>query len=72
MGIQKVLECGNFKGCPTEKGMNYSMCNWTPDESKFTPLIPHGQYMVEMTALYNNEEIMVVNCYADVVPLTPL
>ncbi|KAF2900862.1 hypothetical protein ILUMI_05321 [Ignelater luminosus] len=40
----------NYKECPTEQGRNYTLYNYTPDTSKYPPLIPNGRYKVDMEA----------------------
>ncbi|KAF2893171.1 hypothetical protein ILUMI_13000 [Ignelater luminosus] len=66
MGIHKIVECGNFRGCRgVEKGKTYRICNWTIDESKFPPRMPRGSYMVEVTVMYHEEEVSVINAFAE-------
>ncbi|KAF2893173.1 hypothetical protein ILUMI_13002 [Ignelater luminosus] len=72
MGIHKILECGNFTGCRgVEKGKTYHICNWTIDESKYPPRMPRGSYMVEVTVMYHEEEVGVINGFGEVLDLEP-
>ncbi|KAF2891491.1 hypothetical protein ILUMI_14682 [Ignelater luminosus] len=66
-GIRNVLKCGNFAGCPLQKGKIYHLCNWMPDENKLPPAIPTGKYKFRMTIMYESKEVAVADCYADIV-----
>lgn len=39
------------------QGKEYYICNFTPDKSKFPPLIPSGRYMLELQANYNDTDL---------------
>ncbi|KAF2890692.1 hypothetical protein ILUMI_15481 [Ignelater luminosus] len=71
MGLHKMLECGNFTRCHGQKGKTYHICNWTIDESKFPPRMPRGSYKIELTLMYHEEEVSVINAFAEILDLQP-
>ncbi|KAF2893346.1 hypothetical protein ILUMI_12828 [Ignelater luminosus] len=66
MGSQDFTRCGNFTGCPFLKNRTYRICNWSPDEAHFPPLIPNGRYMVEIQALVRTEEMFLARGYGTI------
>ncbi|KAF2896500.1 hypothetical protein ILUMI_09675 [Ignelater luminosus] len=66
-GFRNALKCGNFFGCPMEKNKTYHVCNWVPDESKYPPGIPTGQYRIRNYVMLGSEEVTVFDGYIDIV-----
>ncbi|KAF2886926.1 hypothetical protein ILUMI_19247 [Ignelater luminosus] len=65
-GVQKLLNCGDFAGCPVVSNTNITLCNFIPDDSKFPPLIPSGSYRLNLHALYFDKELYVMELYAKI------
>ncbi|KAF2886909.1 hypothetical protein ILUMI_19264 [Ignelater luminosus] len=66
VGVQRLLNCGNFVGCPLVSNTNITWCNYIPDDSRFPPLIPSGSYRLNLHALYSNNELFVLEVYAKI------
>ncbi|KAF2886017.1 hypothetical protein ILUMI_20157, partial [Ignelater luminosus] len=59
-------KCRNYQSCPVETERFYEICNFTPDESKFPPLIPSGRYMLELTGVYFSDEVWKIHMLGEV------
>ncbi|KAF2903384.1 hypothetical protein ILUMI_02802 [Ignelater luminosus] len=65
-GLQTLMHCGNFTGCPYLKDVPTRACNWSPDETRFPPFLPDGEYMIEIQAIFRNAELYVVRGYGSI------
>ncbi|KAF2883655.1 hypothetical protein ILUMI_22527 [Ignelater luminosus] len=64
-GLGDIVQEGLFSGCPIKKGVIH-VYNWKPNQSRFPPFIPNGQYKLEMEILYFSTEVFVMNAYGTV------
>ncbi|KAF2894423.1 hypothetical protein ILUMI_11751 [Ignelater luminosus] len=65
-GFQRLLNCGNFVGCPVVSNTNITVCNFIPDDSKLPPLIPSGSYKVNLHGFYSDNELFVLEIYGKI------
>ncbi|KAF2897248.1 hypothetical protein ILUMI_08921 [Ignelater luminosus] len=65
-GLQTLTHCGNFTGCPFLKDVPTRACNWSPDETRFPPFIPDGEYMLEIQMIFRNAELYVLRAYSSI------
>ncbi|KAF2895046.1 hypothetical protein ILUMI_11129 [Ignelater luminosus] len=63
-GLGDILQEGFFSGCPIKKGV-IRVYNWKPNQSRFPPFIPNGQYKMEMQILHFATEVFVLNGVKD-------
>ncbi|KAF2905353.1 hypothetical protein ILUMI_00823 [Ignelater luminosus] len=66
IGIRNTIRCGNFTGCPMITNAPVTICNWSPDESLFPPMVPDGDYMLEMEGMLRSVQLFVVRSYGTV------
>ncbi|KAF2887460.1 hypothetical protein ILUMI_18712 [Ignelater luminosus] len=65
-GMQKLLNCGSFSGCPVVSNTNITVCNFIPDASMLPPFIPSGNYRLNLQALFSNNELFLTEVYGKV------
>ncbi|KAF2902666.1 hypothetical protein ILUMI_03519 [Ignelater luminosus] len=61
-GLNTVFQHGNFTGCPI-KPLRYVINKWVPDQKKFPPYIPNGDYRIYLEVMHSTVEIATANFY---------